>query len=395
MKPKSRAFECGFLLDLWYTSLANQTCGERTIALGDRTFMSQKSQSKTLRQRLLSIPLAYKILVANSAIVAAGAIAGTIITVWHVRQFPDDVHYELIFLFGTVGIIISFLVNNWVVQRALEPLDRLQEAVDEVGRGDYHVRVALGDNSDERFDRLADTFNQMLDRLDENAVELHQLSHRLLQAQEEERQRLARELHDEAAQALTSLLVHLRLLERAHTPEEAQARVQELRELTAQALEEVRRVALDLRPTILDDLGLAPALEWRVDEFNKADGVKATIDIRGLERRLPAETELALYRVSQESLSNVAKHAQAQHVHVALVAQNGDITLEIQDDGCGFDPVCPYVDDVHGLGLVGMHERMAMIGGNLTIRSAAGAGTSIRASAPAHAPQGEQRKHAE
>ncbi len=375
------------MVDLWYTSFANQTSKACVIAPGNRTFMSQKSQQKTLRQRLLSIPLAYKILIANSAIVAVGAIAGTIITVWHVRQFPDDVHFELILLFGTVGIIISFLVNNWIVQRALEPLDRLQDAVDKVRRGDQRVRVVLGDNSDERFDRLADTFNQMLDQLDENAVVLQKLSHRLLQAQEEERQRLARELHDEAAQALTSLLVHLRLLERAHTPEEAQARVQELRELTAQALEEVRRVALDLRPTILDDLGLAPALEWRVDEFNKADDVQATIKIRGLERRLPAETELALYRVSQESLSNVAKHAQAQHVNVALVAQNGDIMLEIQDDGCGFDPACPYADDVHGLGLIGMQERMAMIGGNLTIQSAAGAGTSIRAIAPSHPPR--------
>jgi DNA-binding NarL/FixJ family response regulator len=237
------------------------------------------------------------------------------------------------------------------------------------------VRVTLSDNTDDRFDRLAETFNQMLDRLDQNAVELHQLSHRLLQAQEEERQRLARELHDEAAQALTSLLVHLRLLERAHTPEEAQARVQELRDLTACALDEVRRVALDLRPTILDDLGLGPALEWRVDEFNKADGIQATIEITGLDRRLPAETELALYRVGQESLSNVAKHAQAQHVRVALRAQNGNIYLEVTDDGCGFDPDRPHATNVHGLGLVGMQERMAMVGGDLVIQSTSSAGS--------------------
>ena len=344
--------------------------------------MSISHDHQSLRQRLLGIPLAYKILIANSAIVAVGAVAGTMITVWHVLRFPDDIHYELIFVFGAVGIIISFLVNNWIVQRALEPLDRLQASVDAVRAGDRSVRVALGDNSDERFDRLADTFNQMLDRQEENARELQQLSRRLLQAQEDERQRLARDLHDEAAQALTSLLVHLRLLERAHTPEEAQQRVLELRELTAQALDEVRRVALDLRPTILDDLGLGPALEWRVDEFNRADGVRATVHLNRLEQRLPRETELALYRVGQEALNNVAKHAGARTVNVRLHNADDAVILEIADDGCGFDPGQRYEDRVRGLGLAGMHERMAMVGGTLSIASRADCGTTITARAP-------------
>lgn len=344
--------------------------------------MSTKHDHRSLRRRLLGIPLAYKILIANSAIVAVGAIAGTVITVWHVLSFPDDIHYELIFVFGTIGIIISFLVNNWIVQRALEPLDRLQASVDAVRAGDRSVRVALGDNSDERFDRLADTFNQMLDRQEIAAQELQQLSRRLLQAQEDERQRLARDLHDEAAQALTSLLVHLRLLERAHTPEEAQQRVLELRELTAQALDEVRRVALDLRPTILDDLGLGPALEWRVDEFNKADGIRAAVQIAGMEQRLPRDTELALYRVGQESLNNVAKHAEARTVNVHLRTAGDDVVLEITDDGCGFDPEQRFDDKIRGLGLAGMQERMAMVGGTLAIESNAGQGTTIIARAP-------------
>jgi two-component system sensor histidine kinase UhpB len=346
------------------------------------TFMSTKHDHTSLRRRLLGIPLAYKILIANSAIVAVGAIAGTVITVWHVLSFPDDIHYELIFVFSTIGIIISFLVNNWIVQRALEPLDRLQASVDAVRSGDRSVRVTLGDNSDERFDRLADTFNQMLDRQEIAAQELQQLSRRLLQAQEDERQRLARDLHDEAAQALTSLLVHLRLLERAHTPEEAQQRVLELRELTAQALDEVRRVALDLRPTILDDLGLGPALEWRVDEFNKADGIRADVQIAGLEERLPRDTELALYRVGQESLNNVAKHAEARTVNVQLHTVGGSVVLEITDDGCGFDPEQRFDDKIRGLGLAGMQERMAMVGGTLAIESNAGQGTTIIARAP-------------
>ncbi len=336
----------------------------------------------TGRQRLLRTPLFYKILLANLAIVALGAVAGTVITVWHVQQYPDQVHYELIFLFAAAGLLISFVVNRWVLQRALEPLDRLQNAVDDVRSGAVDVRVTLGDFSDERFDRLGETFNQMLTQLEQVALEQQNLSRLILQAQEEERYRLARELHDEAAQALTSLLVRLRLLERAQDPAEAQKRVQELRELTAQALEEVRRVALDLRPTILDDLGLAPALEWRVDEFNRLDGIQAHFASAGMDRRLPRPVELTLYRVGQEALSNVGRHAAATEVRVRLVRHADAVQLEVADNGCGFDPNLSADPGRRSLGLLGMRERMGMIGGTLEVITAPAAGTRIMAVAP-------------
>jgi two-component system sensor histidine kinase UhpB len=336
-----------------------------------------------MRRALLRTPLFYKILFANLAVVTLGAVAGTVLTVWHVVTFPDDLHLQLIVLFAVAGLAISFAVNSWVLKRALEPLDRLQQAVDDVRSGEANTRVALTDNSDERFDRLADTFNQMLGQLERDAEEMQQLSRQILQAQEDERFRLARELHDEAAQALTSLLVHLRLLERAHDPAEAQKRVQELRELTAHALEDVRRVALDLRPTILDDLGLGPALEWRIDEFNKHGGLQATITIQGLEERLPPDVALALYRVAQEALSNAGRHAQARHIGVMVAGQPGQIVLEVCDDGVGFNPTAlPADGGHHGLGLLGMRERMRMIGGELAIVSGPGRGTQVRASAP-------------
>jgi two-component system sensor histidine kinase UhpB len=332
--------------------------------------------------KLLRIPIFYKILLANAAIIALGAAAGTVITVWHVRQFPEDIHYGLIVLFTGAGVLISFVVNNWVLKQALSPLDRLQGAVDHVRSGASQVRIDPGPTSDERFDRLAETFNDMLERLEANAEQLQELSHKILQAQEAERQRLARELHDEAAQALTSLLVHLRLLERAHTPEDAQKRVAELRQLTAQALDDVRRVALDLRPNILDDLGLAAALEWRVDEFNQIDGLQAAIAVEGMDHRLPREVELVLYRVGQESLSNVARHAQASRVEVSLRRENGSVMLKVCDDGRGFDPAIVDARSACGLGLLGMRERVGMIGGELTVHSAPGRGTQIRTWAP-------------
>jgi len=338
-----------------------------------------------LRQRLLRIPLVYKILTVNLLVVTFGAVAGTTITVWHVQRFPQDVHYELIALFAGAGVVISYVVNRWVLKWALDPLDRLQNAVDQVRSGAANVRVDPGESSDERFDRLAETFNQMIVRLEQNTQQMKDLSRQILQAHEEERYRLARDLHDEAAQALTSLLVRLRLLERARDPADAQQRVQELRELTALALEDVRRVALDLRPTILDDLGLGSALEWRVDEFNKSSAVQATLHISGLEQRLPREIELTLYRVGQEALSNVIKHAQAQQVQVTLLGSAGLICLEVVDDGIGFEPGAVRSGDHHGMGLVGMRERAGMVGGELRIESHAQRGTHISVCVPLEA----------
>ncbi|MDJ0756451.1 MAG: histidine kinase [Ardenticatenaceae bacterium] len=316
--------------------------------------------------RVMRVPLLTKILVANSLIVTLGAIVGTVVTVWHVQTFPETIHYDLIILFAALGVVISYLVNRWVLKLALKPLDEIQNGVEAVAAGDLNWRIDHPTITDDRFDRLIETFNHMLDELQTNETRLHQLSHQILRAQEEERRRLARELHDEAAQALTSLLVQLRLLERAYKPEEAQQRVKQLRELTAQALEEVRRVAVDLRPTILDDLGLVPALEWRVDEIAKV--VRATFVSEGLTGRLPRDMELVFYRIAQEALTNAVRHAQAAQIDVSLIRQGDIVSLTIVDNGRGFDPsLANGTAGRRGLGLVGMRERISMLDGQLEI----------------------------
>lgn len=336
-----------------------------------------------MTDRLWRIPLSQKILLANSLIVAVGAVVGTVVTVWHVISYPEDIHYELIAFFAAGGWLVSFAVNSWVLKRALTPLDRLQAGVDAIRQGRRDVQVMPPPISDERFDRLIDTFNQMVRQQEQDAHRLQELSHRILQAQEDERQRVARELHDEAAQALTSLLVRLRLLERARTPEEAQERVGELRELTAAALEEVRRVALDLRPKILDDLGLVAALGWRVDEFNAANPAQAAFRVEGIDHRLPRTVELVFYRVAQEALNNAARHADATSVQLTLSQRHGALWLEIKDDGVGFDPARNGNRNRRdGLGLLGIRERMGMIGGHALIESAPGRGTRLLVSAP-------------
>lgn len=331
-----------------------------------------------LGRQLRRLPLLARILLVNSLIVALGAVAGTVVVVWHVRSYPLDYHYELIGVFLLVGILLSGAVNYIALRLTLAPLDRIQSTVDAVRAGRRDVRADPGPAGDEQFTRLAETFNRMLDHLDEDARQLHQLSGAIIQAQEEERRRVARELHDEAAQALTSLLVRIRLLERADDLAAARQHTRELREITAGALEQVRRVALELRPTILDDLGLLAALEWRVDEFNAAGSARATLATDCRDLRLSQAAELALFRVAQEALTNAARHAGASEVALSLCCDRGMLTLAIADNGRGFDPAAA----TDGLGLRGMRERLALIGGSLTIEGAPGAGTRVTARVP-------------
>lgn len=330
---------------------------------------------------LLRIRLIYKILLANSALVAVGAIVGTIYTVWHVEMFPQDPHYELILLFGSVGLVFSFLINYFVLRIALRPLDRLQATVDRLRGGDLTARLVAGRQDDERFALLTETFNQMLTAQTEANQELRSFSQRILEAQEDERQRVARELHDQSAQTLTMMLVRLHLLEKSGEPEQVRLHSKELRKLTAQALDDVRRIALELRPKILEDLGLSEALAWQVDEVNASGALQASIKTMGIDHRLPKDIELAFYRVGQEALTNTARHAGARTARVTLTRNAADVTLVVEDDGRGFDPARSQVEH-RGLGLSGMRERLALVGGTLKIDSRPGQGTRLTATAP-------------
>jgi two-component system sensor histidine kinase UhpB len=328
-------------------------------------------------ERLARVPVLYKILGANLAIVAVGAALGTAITLRHGARHPGEPHYGLMVGFIAAGLAVSLVANYLILRAVLRPLDHLQRAVDAVREGQVGVRVAREGLTDERFDHLIDTFDRMIDTQEAHAEQLRRLPGQILRAQDEERRRIARELHDEAAQSITSLLVRLRLLEQAETPDLAQQRVRELRELTARALDDVRRIAVELRPSVLDDLGLADALHAYVDGLNRGGGIRVMFTAEGLDGRLPPDTELALYRVAQEALTNVRRHARAAQASVRLRRDGDAVVLEVEDDGAGFEP--RSVEPERGLGLAGMRERMALVGGELTVRSGLGQGTIITA----------------
>jgi two-component system, NarL family, sensor histidine kinase DevS len=202
---------------------------------------------------------------------------------------------------------------------------------------------------------------------------------RVVSGQELERQRLARELHDETGQALTSILLGLKTVEQARTPEEMRAALEGLRELVVGTLQDVRRLALELRPKALDDFGLVAALERLAETFSEATDIDVQLEASLGEERLPAEAETTLYRIVQEALTNIVKHARARRVSILLVRRGRGAAVLIEDDGEGFDPASAREG---GLGLLGMRERLALVDGRLTIESAPGSGTTLAAEVP-------------
>ncbi len=228
--------------------------------------------------------------------------------------------------------------------------------------------------------RLAETFAaraavavELSQRVARDAVR------RVVQAQEAERSRLARELHDETGQALTSILLGLKPLEEALADHPARAALAELRELVVRALQDVRRLAVELRPAVLDDFGLVPALERLTDAFAEQSGVRVGFHSALGERRLPSEVETTLYRVVQESLTNIVKHASAHNVSVSIARRGPTVAAVIEDDGAGFDQRAVREE---GVGLLGMRERLSFVDGRLEIESRPGAGTTIVAEVP-------------
>jgi len=192
---------------------------------------------------------------------------------------------------------------------------------------------------------------------------------RIVRGQELERRRLARELHDETGQALTSILLGLRAVEDAGNSDDLRQAASDLRELVVATLQDVRRLAVQLRPKALDDFGLAPALERLVQTFSESTDIRVALEAQLGDERLPPEVETTLYRIVQEALTNIVKHAEAANVSILLVRAKGSATLVIEDDGQGFDP-----DKTRegGLGLVGMRERAELHEGRLRIESAPG-----------------------
>jgi signal transduction histidine kinase len=228
--------------------------------------------------------------------------------------------------------------------------------------------------------RLAETFAaraaiavNLAERVSRDALR------RVVDAQERERKRLARELHDETGQALTSIILGLRTVDDARSDEERSEALRALRELVLSTLNDVRQLAVELRPQALDDFGLVPALERLSDTFQQKSGIVVHFEAQLGEKRLAPEAETALYRIVQEALTNVAKHAGASNVSVLLTRKDGGVVAVVEDDGRG---LAAGAESGDGLGLVGMRERVQLLGGRLALESAGAVGTTVVAEVP-------------
>ena len=216
---------------------------------------------------------------------------------------------------------------------------------------------------------------------------MRELARQLISAQEEERKRIAQELHDELGQALTAISLDLGNIEKALPPEAPAGlrdRLIDARSLADEVDEQISELALDLRPSLLDDLGLLPTLKWYLDRYSQRTGIEVAMEFTGMEGRLPDEVETTLYRVIQEALNNIVKHAQASKVDLSLERTGATVTANIRDDGSGFDveETQNSTSSPQGVGLLGIKDRVSTLGGYAEIRSGTGHGTRIRIEIP-------------
>jgi len=264
-----------------------------------------------------------------------------------------------------------------------------EDEVGRLGRAFERMRVALKASLDE-----INAANEALERrveartrelatanraLQERERARQQLLRKVISAQEDERKRLARELHDETSQTLAALRVHLEMAAAAAPEGPSREHVIEARQLASRSLDELQRLMHDLRPSVLDDLGLVSAIQWYAERRLGAKGIAVRCEVSTGELQLPYELETALFRAVQEVLTNVERHAGAEQVLIQLSAQDGRFTVEVEDDGCGFDlaSVKPSPADMRGLGLLGIRERVELVGGTVAIDSSPGGGTRV------------------
>ncbi len=318
-------------------------------------------------------PLFQKIIIANTALIAFVALA----IFYFNEKYYQSSSWERVSLFILGGVAISVLINYLLVRLAFHPLDDVGEAINAIRAGHRGIRVPETPE-DPQIENLSRSLNQMLDAMESTRK---RAAASVIKAQEEERRRIARELHDEASQALTGLIIGIKMAEET-IPEDMSdlhERLSTIKELAHQTLNEVHNMAVRLRPSILDDLGLAAALRSYGKELSGNSGIQINMQLLALTERLSPELETVLYRVVQEALTNVVRHSGAGSCQVRMRRTDDNVQCLIEDDGKGFYPgeVMTSSAQGHGLGLHGMRERIELVEGRLEFESEPGKGTSI------------------
>ncbi|SPF44127.1 Signal transduction histidine kinase [Candidatus Desulfosporosinus infrequens] len=299
-----------------------------------------------------------------------------------------------------IGIIVGSLAALLLSRLITSPLEKLTKQAERIGEGNLEGEIQL--NSRDEVGNLARTFNWMTAHLKETIQTLQRRNQELsllsqtlgereellgklwqqvIFAQEEERKRIARELHDETTQSLAAIMIGLKTAEEI-MPNDLSKGLQfleQLRNMAGHVVKELHNITYDLRPTVLDDLGLVPALRWYAETRLGARGVEFELEVTGINRRLPAEMETTLFRIGQEAISNTFKHAQASKVVLVITLVNNSIMMQIKDNGQGFanKEIGNTTNERARLGFLGMRERVGLLGGIIEINSQVGVGTIV------------------
>jgi two-component system sensor histidine kinase UhpB len=315
-----------------------------------------------------------QVLAVNALLVGVTALVAAIVAR---DRLPDATSGDGLLVLG-LTVSSAILLNSLLLRARLDPVKRLVRAMTDVDLSRPGMRAAAPRRAAHELHDLTDAFNRMLARLEH---ERREAGRAVLRAQEQERGRIAQDLHDEVNQALTAILLRLSATI-GDAPWGLRSELQETQELVAQAMDELLALARQLRPTALDDHGLVAALATQVNDFGQSTGVRTRFHHTGELPTLSDEEQLVIFRVTQESLSNVAKHAVASQVEVEL-SFVGRTLLRVRDNGAGFDGAAGKRVNGRprgrpgGLGLGGMRERALLVGGRLDIFTAPGAGTTI------------------
>jgi two-component system, NarL family, sensor histidine kinase UhpB len=346
--------------------------------------------------RWATLPLFWRLLGVNLVVVLGGALIGTWLTQRLVLSgtFTPVTHALLVL----AALCLSAGLTMVLLRETFKPIKSLREATQRFNAGDHSARAAVTSLTDPDIAALVVEINALWDRLEadartirDNTEQMERLAAQVITAQEDERQRVARELHDEAGQALTAVIIGL---ERglasmpdtyaADLPVQPRQLISNLRDLAAQTLDEVRKLALELRPSVLDDLGLVAALRQYVRATEERSGMSTHLAVVGLDEgaeRLPPAVETALFRIAQEALTNAIRHARASSVHLRLKRGDGKVTLEVRDDGVGLPSLPPSSNGEH-LGMFGMRERARLLGGDFYAQPVSPRGTLVQVIIP-------------
>jgi two-component system, NarL family, sensor histidine kinase UhpB len=288
-----------------------------------------------------------------------------------------------LFVSGFIGeeLAIEALKNGAIDYVVKDRLSRLGSSVRRAlreARERSERKKALQDLQDSEH-----KYRSLFEEVQKSRTQLENLSRQLLQTQETERRRIARELHDEIGQSLTALKINLEALQQSDPQSDRFSQLIDSIGIVERVLWQIRNLSLDLRPSLLDDLGLVAALRWYLDRQSQRGGFQVDFVVQNLQKRLHPDLETAMFRVAQEAITNILKHARAKHVHVEVREEEDCLVFQIMDDGTGFDVASAYARATkgHSIGLLSMKERVSLCGGEFGVKSSAGV-TEISATFP-------------